>query len=312
MVNFNKISTVWSIAFIVLLSVMFLNGCKKDPLPENPYDSVNYNPNPNNPSNPDPTSITGLHKNIFSLKCATPGCHDGSFEPDYRTVQSTYSTLVYQPVIKNNPSGSFIYRVIPYDTSGSWLHERLITNDPVLGQMPLYSTPLSQAEMNNINAWIMNGARDANNQVAALPALPNDPPVVVGYVAFDSNNNRIDTNRVDGISFNPFIVPSNSMVTLYFLITDDSTSAANLLVNQLRLSTSINDFTGAQIINASFVQIGALQLWGLQVNTGSFATGANVYMRYHVNDGSHPFNMEYPNNNTLTYLKTLYSFYIQP
>ncbi|MBP6657110.1 MAG: hypothetical protein KA284_04590, partial [Bacteroidia bacterium] len=87
------------IVFAVILTSTFF-ACKKDEVPENPYDKVDYSTNTNPDPNPDPNSIQGLYKNIFQPKCANPGCHDGTFEPDFRTIESAYSTLVYQSVNK--------------------------------------------------------------------------------------------------------------------------------------------------------------------------------------------------------------------
>ncbi|MBK7268515.1 MAG: hypothetical protein IPI07_03030, partial [Flavobacteriales bacterium] len=30
------------------------------------------------------------------------GCHDGTFEPEFRTIASAYNSLVYHPVIAND------------------------------------------------------------------------------------------------------------------------------------------------------------------------------------------------------------------
>src|SRR3982750_3430964 len=88
------------ILVIALVGVLCFPGCKKETAPENPYDKVDYGKDTTSATAPDPNSIQGLHKNIFFPRCAKSGCHDGTFEPDYRTVMSTYSTLVYAPVIK--------------------------------------------------------------------------------------------------------------------------------------------------------------------------------------------------------------------
>ena len=85
----------------------FLLSCHKDTV--NPYDDPSLNP-PNNTDSvyfDDPTSFAALQNNIFSPYCAdNPGWHDGTFEPDFRTIESSYSTLVYQPVIKENPNNT--------------------------------------------------------------------------------------------------------------------------------------------------------------------------------------------------------------
>ena len=92
------------ILFLAFTAVT-INACKdkeEDPVPpENPYNKVNYGDTTAAANNVDPNTIVGLHKNIFSVKCANPSCHDGTFEPDFRTIQSSYNSLVWNTVIKN-------------------------------------------------------------------------------------------------------------------------------------------------------------------------------------------------------------------
>src|ERR1035437_6295213 len=72
-------------------------------------------------------SLYMVHSKVLSVSCALPACHDGSFEPDFRTIESAFNTLVYHPVIKNNSPQSFKYRVVPHQPANSVLYER-ITN----------------------------------------------------------------------------------------------------------------------------------------------------------------------------------------
>lgn len=292
---------------VVVIAVMA--GCKKDePLPHNPYDDINYGDTLPPADTLDPNSITGLHRNIFSVKCAMPGCHDGSFEPDYRTVQSTYRTLVYHPLIKTDSTGYFKYRVKPYDVEHSWLHERLVTEDPVLGRMPLYDEPLSDAEMNQINTWIMNGAP---NEDGSLPALPNEEPVIVGYLCLNSNNVQVDTNRVDDIPYNPFILAPNTTYTLAFTMTDDSTTIGALQNVKVKFNTQMNGFPNAPTtLTGTFLNLGQFQIWYVTINTANFPAGPN-YFRIYCNDGDHVNDTEFPRNEQLDPYKMYYSFVVQ-
>src|SRR5262245_6009672 len=138
--------------FSALLAAMagvalFYSSCSKDDSepPANPYDGVNYDVDTTTEQIPDPFSITGLHRNIFNPKCNVPGCHDGTFEPDFRSVQSAYSTLVYQQVNKVtvNYVDSFTYRVVPFDAANSFIHERITTTTP--DYMPSNGNRLSAA-----------------------------------------------------------------------------------------------------------------------------------------------------------------------
>ena len=287
----------------VIVSSLFL-GCEKaiddpqaNPFVTNPVDtSTNVNL--------DPYSIEGLHKNIFSLKCANPTCHDGTFEPDFRTVQSTYNTLVYQPVIKNNAQNSFVYRVVPGNLQASWLVERLTTNDPNLGRMPLYAPSLSYDELLWVYGWITDGAKDLNGNAATFP---NTPPKVNYFVAYDAGNIRIDTNRQAGWS-SPFIVNQGSTFSMLISVEDDSTSTPNLLLNQLKVSPLRDDFTNAQTLNAVFY---SGKLWSVSINTTNFSANTQYYFRYYVKDDDNPVVAEFPRDDIGYWYKENASFIIQ-
>ena len=81
------------LAFFVI--VFTFNACKKEVTrvePENtqtnPYSNIDYGNNPDDIP-VDSASYLGLHKYIFSKKCAVPACHDGAFEPDFRTIEGS-------------------------------------------------------------------------------------------------------------------------------------------------------------------------------------------------------------------------------
>ena len=114
----------------------------------------------------DPAGLAGLHAALFRPTCANSGCHDGTFEPDYRTIYSTYNTLVEQPVIKNDPQNSFTYRVVPGDVAASQLVARLEYDiDGNSGVMPLALEPDSDYPtekatlIEHVKTWIRNGAQ---------------------------------------------------------------------------------------------------------------------------------------------------------
>ena len=126
--------------FLGLLIAVFLVNCTEDNLPINPYDGLDYGNTEIVIDTVSATSFVKLHRDILGPSCNVMGCHDGSFEPDFRTVESSYNTLVFHPIIKNNLAEDFTYRVVPGDTALSVLHERLTnccfvnTND----RMPYY------------------------------------------------------------------------------------------------------------------------------------------------------------------------------
>ena len=100
-----------NLTFLILITVLF--SCQKDTI--NPYDDPNLDPPQSNDTSyfNNPSSFSSLQNNIFQPYCNNSGCHDGTFEPDFRTIESSYSTLVYQPVIKNDMDASYEFRVKP-------------------------------------------------------------------------------------------------------------------------------------------------------------------------------------------------------
>lgn len=154
---------------LLFATMVILFACEKEaPAPNNPYQ---------NQAPPDTiadttallalpdTSLAWLHERVFLPTCANSGCHDGTFEPDYRTVSSTYHTLVNHPAVKTDPSATpATIRVIPYQPANSMLYYRLTEFLPnSSGIMPLNAND-SDWEQNKelylqkIRLWIENGA----------------------------------------------------------------------------------------------------------------------------------------------------------
>ena len=303
----------FSLLLLLMIGINALSSCKKEEAPTNPYANVNYNFGNNPDSIPDSSSITGLHKNIFSKRCANPGCHDGTFEPDFRTVQSSWSTLVYMRVKKTTVDSVnyFTTRVIPGDYQHSFLYERIttLTSD----YMPSNGTHLSANDVSHIKTWIMNGAKDSYGNT---PQRPNLPPSIIGYIAADINYVRLDTVRYGGISYNPFIAPSNSNFYLPFLALDtaDGTSAtdpAMFTVHKIKFSTQKDNFTAATTINCTWLTPIPYTFWQAVVNTSQWSIGTTVYFRIYVNDGFQSSDAEFPRNNSQDYYKTYYAFIVQ-
>ncbi|TAH41066.1 MAG: hypothetical protein EYC69_08800 [Bacteroidetes bacterium] len=301
-----------SLLFSTICMVLLLASCSKEDTPENPYDDVDYSTPGNNLNEPDPNSIAGLHKNIFFPKCANPGCHDGTFEPDYRTIESSYATLVYQPVNKLTLDSVKIYshRVIPNNVTDSWLIERLVTS--TTEYMPSNATRLTAAEIDHVKNWINGGCKDLNGNVAVKPNLQ---PTIIGYVAVDSVFVQLDTNRLNDIPVNPFVLNNGMNITMAILATDtadglSATDPANFTVKKIKFSTDKNDFSGAITYSASSY-LAQYKAWLVSVPISSWPVGTTVYFRIYVNDGQHTTDSEFPRFETLDYYKTLYAFYVQ-
>ena len=300
---------------LLSLSALLLTlACKKEEIPpENPYDSIDRSTDSIPDYEPDPNSIVGIHQNILVVKCNNPGCHDGTFEPDFRSVQSAYSTLVYHEVVKNTFDSAYTYRVIPRDTGNSMLWRRLTVEDPALQRMPATGDYLTADELENVRQWIANGALD---MFGNAPSLPNAAPLILNYIALDGNFQPISglDNRVDSVIYNPFQVDLNQTFSVAMVVEDDSTAIQDLLVNRLKISNKIDDFSNASSYQATYLSVPGFQVWLASVNIapGQFQQDSVYYMRYYVNDGDHSQDTEFPRDESLEPYKTYYAFKVNP
>lgn len=297
---------------IILLCIFLFESCKKkDDVPENPYDNVDYGSTGSSETNLDPNTIQGIHKNILSVKCANPGCHDGHFEPDFRTIQSSYATMVWNKVIKNNAGLTFKYRVVPFDFQKSWFHERLITTDQTLGRMPLYANPLSNDELQNVKTWILNGAKDMFGNNARFP---NNEPQVSGYISINSSYNyRFDTIREGNVYYNSFKVPAAQTMNILIGVTDDSTAVGSLINNKIKISLNENNFSSPiATYNGTAITFSGTTYWMFTINPTSLPKNQILFMRYYTNDKSHTSDTQFPTDNLQYQYKTYWSFKVIP
>jgi len=284
-------------------------NCTEDNLPINPYDGLDYGDTTLVIDTVSTTSFVKLHRDVLGPSCNVMGCHDGSFEPDFRTVESAYNTLVYHTIIKNNLAEDFTYRVVPGDTALSVLHERLTnccfvnTND----RMPQdnIGNALPEADLNAVTAWILDGAKDITG---ATPNEPNNLPNVKYYTVmnalFDStySNNRAEF-------YMPFLMPANEIVNFIFRVTDDHTNPGNMLVNQLSISEYADDFSN-EITATSVTFEQTYKVWLLPFNTAILQSGKTYFMRYTISDEQGQ-TTTYPNNQTSFVYKNMWSFTVQ-
>lgn len=229
------------------------------------------------------TGFAAIHDLILEPKCANPACHDGTFEPDFRTVEGSYNTLVYHPVIKNDEDLTYEYRVVPGDLQASWLYNRITTTNDTLGQMPLYAEPLSNMEIQSIMNWIEEGALSTTGQA---PVAPNEVPEFNWYVAFSGevNWNNWDQNRIDETRTEwaaPFRADANDTIRLLLHMEDDHLPPYELQQVQLLLASSA-EYSGAVAYDASFF-VG--NYWTVSFPPNSFTAGDTNYFFLSYSDG---------------------------
>jgi len=245
-----------------------------------------------NPFNTDPveepwahlTGFAAIHERILEPKCANPACHDGTFEPDFRTVEGSYNTLVYHPVVKNDADLSFSFRVVPNAVEESWLYQRLITSDDTLGQMPLYGQPLSNDELHQIKSWIEDGAKNTLGEVAVAP---NEVPKFNWYAAFSGdvnwsnwNQNRIDETRLEWAA--PFAAEAGDTIRLLLHMNDDLTETDALQNVIVHIGMS-RDYSNTTAYPANYF---TGDYWTLALPPNNFNPGDTAYFRVHFSDGN--------------------------
>lgn len=334
------------IVLMVLLGLLLgLIACQKEetirtenePDFDNPFTGINDNNGPN-PVNIDPESFLGIFNNILTLKCgANDGaCHDGSFEPDYRTLFSAYNTLVYHQPTKNiiesinGPDTTWVYdyRVEPGDPDGSWLYHRITTDDEELGRMPLYDQALPEEEIDNIRQWILNGAPDPFGN---LPSDPVIEPFFFGMLAFenDVNGARLDTARANVLE--PMAFPQNTDINLWFGAVDYNEAGvlqpgAVLGYNKIKITDHLYNFDGVPEFDLSVLSIFDPPLMGpifsqgpntapyyhsFDLNTADYEPGVIYYIRIYLEGVFQDAPNEYPETGGQLYWHTYLSFVVE-
>ena len=299
--------------FLLFFLIIICISCEEE---INPFD-FNNTSNSNNDTIyfTDPTSFSALHNNIFSTTCANSGCHDGTFEPDFRTIESSYNSLVYQPPIKNDINNSFNYRVEPGNSLQSVLYHRLIVDiDGISGIMPLESEDdwdnNKDEYIQNIKDWIDQGAKD---MFGNSPSLPNDIPLGRGMVVFNT-----------GQTTNPFtrdasgsVLISNTLnsVDVWFSVVDDLLQPNNLQYNKVKKSSSLFNFhtiseENLEVVNTPINHLGYFSnsineeyYHKFNLDLTNFNVGEIVYLKFYVKDDVNPVTEIPSNGSPFTFLR---------
>ncbi len=296
----------------------------------NPYDTITYPDTLMNNEPLDSSTFLGLHYYIFSKRCNQPACHDGTFEPDFRTVQSAYNSLVFHPVFKNTPNDDYPYRVTPNDPSLSMMYKRISEHEPPnFEQMPSSGIALPNRQIELIRNWIADGAKDINGNPASQTSSQPNCYGVAAYLP-NFNNQRIDTSRVNG-QFSAFVAPANQNINFWFLYVDVNENGMEVLGNVLthntiKFSNDPYDFSnattiqmnmGLKAINSVFSQpfgtpVPYYQNLTMKPSDYGFSTGDVVYFRTYVKDSDHTNNpTEIPNSSSQFVVQAYFSMYLQ-
>ncbi|MCF8463532.1 MAG: hypothetical protein K9G41_01720 [Flavobacteriales bacterium] len=305
---------------LLSLFLLSISSCSKDE--KNPFDNPDNLPPQDTTAieNVDPTSFVGLHQNIFKPTCANSGCHDGTFEPDFRTIESTYNTLVLHPIVKNNPAATYEYRVKPGSLSESILWLRLNEDiDGISGIMPLDAFYDPESEWNakkaehlsNISTWIMNGAKD---MFGNAPNENNQQPGIGGIYATADGVHCNSGSQMD--------VPIGTQsVQVWFAIYDNDTDLNSYTYAKAKMSGQIGFETDSLITTYDLFQnqtTGNIQpgFTGEPVefthqftfNPSQFAQDSTYYVRVHLKTDAQPDPTIIPQDGSQLYIKKYFSW----
>jgi hypothetical protein len=326
------------LGFCLLIALI---ACTREPVPPppgppefaNPFDGIN-DPDQVDSVLIDPASFLGIYNSILRLKCGSDegACHDGSFEPDYRTLFSAYNSLVYHPPTKNiieaingnDTTWVYDHRVTPGAPESSWLLYRLTTDDELLGRMPLYDAPLSETEIDHIRNWILAGAPDPFGQA---PSLPSQEPQFFGILAYENNTSgiRLDTNRNDILS--PMVFPTNTAINLWFGAVDYNADGTFVLppvalgYNKIQISDHIALFDGVPELDLQQgLHFGPTLFGGstmlpfyqnITIQTADYNVNTIYYIRYAFQGALQDSPTIFPETGGQLYWNTYLSFIIQ-
>ncbi len=299
---------------ILIIFIVFLSCQKEETI--NPFDTIidNQDTVKLNIVNADPNSIAGIYQNILKPTCANIGCHDGSFEPDYRTIESSFNTLVFQVPIKDN--GNYDFRVEPFKPESSVIMARL---QNIIGpQMPFTLEPDSDwpdkkdEYIGNIRTWITNGARDMAGNIRQ-EIYPS--PILLGAGAIVTNNWMPREGGTGAIQ----IQRSSNLIDFYFSFHHDFLDAEDLGYNKISFSPTPSDFDSTamltlEIITTPFVQRGFYGEDVIYTHRVSINPNTDLnpnedlwYFRVFVQDDVNPVT-EIPTDNGIYYIKNYMSF----
>ena len=308
---------------ILILTSSLVFACKKDEeeIKINPFDDPSLNP-PSDTTTTDTLpygSFQYIYHHIFRPTCANAGCHDGNFPPEFRTMYSSYNTLVNHPVLQNDPQGSFKYRVEPFNVEKSLIHTRITEFMPnTSGIMPLEVDSGSDYNerkdeyIQMISDWIKIGAPDSYGNI---PTEANPKPQVVGMLVFNSGNTTSPLQRLNNQSTNPVIIPK-SPIDVWFALADDKTSPANFKLSKVKSSRELFNFLDVDetsLINST--PINGNDFWDNTVSfthkaTFNFQADSNntyIFLRTYLQDGEQTDTTEIPNNGTNDIMRSYFT-----
>lgn len=302
---------VYQLLCVCLISLL---ACNDDgPTIKNPFKSQK-DTTPITRDTYDYKTIQGLHAGLFKPTCANSGCHDGNFEPDFRTVESSYYSLVQQPAIKNKSTGGFQNRVVPFSSDLSMLPYRMtIDLNGNSGIMPLALEPNSNYPrekdvwVNRINDWINAGAKD---WMGRTPIKVDFPPQILGLQFLVNNQALVRPGQYEAAEISVGQSPE-----IWISLSDDNADIASLKNVSINASTDPGNF---DVVNEKSMKAGPSKnlqglfsanceyYWNAKYDGSNNKESDVVWFRVTVSDPANT-NYQIPNYNSMFLLKTYFA-----
>ncbi len=308
--NYHSIASLFGLAILI-------STCDKAEIPSNPFDD--YNPKQDTVkfifNDPDSNSIAGLYHYIFKPTCANAGCHDGTFDPDFRNLESSYNTLVFKKAIKQD--GKYFVRVKPFSVDESVIIARL--KDIVSPQMPIQTEPDSDWAKNRskyialIEQWIKNGAPSIDGSVSVEGQAQAQ---LIGCMARYRDTGRIERKSLNGSLKIDSLIDT---IDLFFAYKHDALNPLNFATNEIRFSKDPHYFDSTQIVmKLDLLQspVREIGLYGDSVSythtlrlmsKSIFQNNKQIYFRTYIKDLVNPLS-ELPTDKAIFSMKKYMSF----
>jgi hypothetical protein len=255
-----------------------------------------------------------LHAGLFKPTCANSGCHDGNFEPDFRTVESSYYSLVKQPLIKKDNGSLFSMRVLPGNSSKSMLpHRMMVDLNGNSGIMPLSleansNYPVEKDSwVSRVKDWIDAGAKD---WLGRAPVNIDFPPQILG-LQFIVNGQVLNRSG----KYEAAQLPAGSTAEIWVSLSDDNTPVSSFSNVTINASTDPNVFNPANEIplkkGPSRTMAGLFSASNDYYWNGVYDGSKNiendvVWFRITVSDSKN-VGYQIPNSNSMFMLKTYFA-----
>ncbi len=325
---------IFFLAFSCKESVTVTEIPAEEEPPFNPFDTITYGNNGSGGVPVDSASFLGLHTYIFSQRCNQPACHDGTFEPDFRTVQSAYNSLVLHSITKNFETDELDYRVEPGDPSRSMMYRRITEhNPPNFEIMPSSGVPLPENQVALIENWITDGAKDIYGNDPVQTSLRPSSYGLVAYEIEGTDTVRVDLNRGES-NIDPFYVSGGKDLEIWFGLLDyneEGNFQFGFVLGYNKVGVANNPYgfnTAPQLqmevfplaphmVNSVFSQdsgsneLPHFQKLSFNPADYGFVAGDHVFLRIFVQDSDHPDVSEIPLDESPLYMHSYFSFIIE-